>query len=180
MYKSMQVYACIMLAATIYYGLRVQFTEPGIIDPSPPNQPDLDCYTEEVYREYMDVSSDELKEIYNCPVLSNTAFYYRSRECKTCSYPKKYGYYGYYRPPKVSHCGVCNNCVRGFDHHCSLLNNCVGSRNLKFFCLFILISFLTGVTLSISAVSQLILMMLRYQRVHALSIQTLQEDHPDA
>lgn len=116
----------------------------------------------------------------NCQVLSNTAFYYKSRECRTCSFPNKYGYYGYYRPPKVSHCGACNNCVRGFDHHCSLLNNCVGRRNLKYFCIFLIVSFLTGVTLSLSSISQLILMMLRYRRVHSLSVQSLHESNPDS
>jgi palmitoyltransferase ZDHHC9/14/18 len=35
------------------------------------------------------------------------------------------------RLPKVSHCKVCNNCVRGFDHHCDILNNCIGIRNIK-------------------------------------------------
>ena len=50
--------------------------------------------------------------------------FYQYRECPTCKIQ---------RLPKASHCGRCNNCVRGFDHHCTLLNNCVGRRTLRVF-----------------------------------------------
>jgi len=49
--------------------------------------------------------------------------------------------------PKSSHCGACNNCVKGYDHHCTLLNNCVGQRNLRSFIL-LLVSTWTFFTLS--------------------------------
>ena len=50
------------------------------------------------------------------------------RFCDTCKI---------FRPPRASHCSVCNNCVEVFDHHCPFVNNCIGKRNYRFFMLFL-------------------------------------------
>ncbi|KAJ7172333.1 DHHC palmitoyltransferase-domain-containing protein [Mycena filopes] len=48
----------------------------------------------------------------------------RVKYCPTCQT---------YRPPRSSHCKMCDNCVDGCDHHCQWVNNCVGRRNYSTF-----------------------------------------------
>ncbi|KAI0318936.1 DHHC palmitoyltransferase-domain-containing protein [Amylostereum chailletii] len=66
----------------------------------------------------------------------------RVKYCTTCQT---------YRPPRSSHCKMCDNCVDGCDHHCQWVNNCVGRRNYTYFFALITMCTLTLVLVIITS-----------------------------
>ena len=114
------VFTSIFYIIEIIAGLLGGCTDPGIL----PRQGD---------DFYYNPNRPLLKTVVNGHVITLTF-------CYSCSL---------FRPPRTSHCSLCDNCVERFDHHCLWLGTCVGKRNYKYFYLLVF-------CLSISSIFQII------------------------
>lgn len=70
----------------------------------------------------------------------------RVKYCPTCRT---------YRPPRASHCKMCDNCVDACDHHCQWVNNCIGRRNYTSFLVLLITGVLTLILLIVTSALQL-------------------------
>ncbi|KAL4509976.1 hypothetical protein ABPG72_010169 [Tetrahymena utriculariae] len=62
-------------------------------------------------------------------LITTGKFFENIKYCETCQI---------YRPPRSSHCSICDCCFEFLDHHCPWLNICIAKRNYSTFFFFIL------------------------------------------
>ncbi|XP_034238843.1 palmitoyltransferase ZDHHC9 isoform X2 [Thrips palmi] len=125
--------------------LRTSFSDPGVIPRATPD--------EAAYIEKQIVPSNPNSPTQRPPP--------RTQEIRVRGHPVKLKYCftcKIFRPPRASHCSLCDNCVERFDHHCPWVGNCVGKRNYRHFYLFIVSLAFLCVFIFACAVTHIILL----------------------
>ncbi|KVH95047.1 Zinc finger, DHHC-type, palmitoyltransferase, partial [Cynara cardunculus var. scolymus] len=114
-------YVVLLVAADILFLFLTSSRDPGIIprNSTPPDSEEaFDMNTPSM--EWVNDRTPHLRLPKTKEVLVN-GHSVKVKYCDTCML---------YRPPRASHCSICNNCVQRFDHHCPW-------RNYRFFYMFI-------------------------------------------
>eukprot|EP00437_Effrenium_voratum_P045695 CAMPEP_0181532206 /NCGR_PEP_ID=MMETSP1110-20121109/72494_1 /TAXON_ID=174948 /ORGANISM="Symbiodinium sp., Strain CCMP421" /LENGTH=399 /DNA_ID=CAMNT_0023663295 /DNA_START=36 /DNA_END=1235 /DNA_ORIENTATION=- len=132
------LFAFLLQVGSLGLLLATAFSDPGIM----PRQKDFTEHYDERAKVFR---TREPQRFYDV-ILRGHPF--KLKYCKTCNI---------YRPPRCTHCSVCENCVERFDHHCPWLGNCIGKRNYRLFYGFVSATGALNILVLATAVAQLAL-----------------------
>lgn len=126
--------------------LRTSFSDPGVI---PRATPDEAAYIEKQIEVPNSANSPTFRPPPRTKEILVRGQTVKLKYCFTCKI---------FRPPRASHCSLCDNCVERFDHHCPWVGNCVGKRNYRYFYMFIVSLAFLCVFILACAITHLILL----------------------
>lgn len=112
------IFAGFVQVGSLGFLLATAFSDPGIM----PRQKD---FTEHYDARTKTFRTKQPPRYYDL-ILRGHPF--KLKYCTTCNI---------YRPPRCTHCSVCENCIERFDHHCPWIGNCIGKRNYWLFYSFV-------------------------------------------
>ncbi|NXI77442.1 ZDHC9 Palmitoyltransferase, partial [Rhipidura dahli] len=120
------VFAAVLFLFAMATLLRTSFSDPGVIPRALPDEAAFIEMEIEATNGTVPQGQRPPPRIKNFQINNQIV---KLKYCYTCKI---------FRPPRASHCSICDNCVERFDHHCPWVGNCVGKRNYRYFYLFIL------------------------------------------
>uniref|UniRef100_A0A3B3Z541 Palmitoyltransferase n=1 Tax=Poecilia mexicana TaxID=48701 RepID=A0A3B3Z541_9TELE len=120
------VFAVLLFLFVMAMLLRTSFSDPGVLPRALPEEANFIEMEIEAANGNVPSGQRAPPRIRNVQINNQIV---KLKYCYTCKI---------FRPPRASHCSICDNCVDRFDHHCPWVGNCVGKRNYRYFYLFTL------------------------------------------
>uniref|UniRef100_A0A8C6TE14 Palmitoyltransferase n=1 Tax=Neogobius melanostomus TaxID=47308 RepID=A0A8C6TE14_9GOBI len=120
------VFAAVLFLFVMAMLLRTSFSDPGVLPRALPDEATFIEMEIEAANGNVPPGQRAPPRIRNVQINSQIV---KLKYCYTCKI---------FRPPRASHCSICDNCVDRFDHHCPWVGNCVGKRNYRYFYMFTL------------------------------------------
>ncbi|XP_034454058.1 palmitoyltransferase ZDHHC9 isoform X2 [Hippoglossus hippoglossus] len=118
------VFAVVLFLFVMAMLLRTSFSDPGVLPRALPEEATFIEMEIEAANGNVPQGQRPPPRIRNVQINNQIV---KLKYCYTCKI---------FRPPRASHCSICDNCVDRFDHHCPWVGNCVGKRNYRYFYLF--------------------------------------------